>query len=103
MVLEVLMVPKAGLKSSFNTMKNNKKIQTILRSAPFCAPTIYFDVFKLNYLVYLGKDNKSSIRFGSVARIQTRTEKNFFLEKLFTLFTKVFYFSYSITYAVNGW
>lgn len=39
---------KAGLKSSYNTMKNNKKIKTALRNAPFCAPTIYFDVFKLN-------------------------------------------------------
>ncbi|WP_222590678.1 hypothetical protein, partial [Salmonella enterica] len=39
---------KAGLKSSCNTMKNNKKTKTALRNAPFCAPTIYFDVFKLN-------------------------------------------------------
>lgn len=36
---------KAGLKSLHNTIKYKDKIKIPLQSAPFCAPTIYYDNF----------------------------------------------------------
>ena len=44
----ILLGAKAGLKSSCKIIKNKQKIRTTLQSAPFYAPTIYFDSFKLN-------------------------------------------------------
>ncbi len=38
----MLLVPKAGLKSPCNTLKNMKLLKTKYGYAPFCAPSINF-------------------------------------------------------------
>ncbi len=39
------MSAKAGLKSIYNHIKFKEKISTYNKSAPICAPTIYYDSF----------------------------------------------------------
>ena len=45
------MSAKAGLKTSLNQMKNNKKISQTMTYAPICAPNHFFTPLHPSYLI----------------------------------------------------